>query len=268
VNRPAYPFAAAPSTLDRAVRRVGTLPIRCPVCHAFTIARGFTENLRETGTCRSCRATNRNRQLAAVAVRAASEQTGRTIRGLPALVDVPGFRIYNTESAGALHSAVRTMPGYRCSEYFGPERTSGDLVGGVLHEDLMALSFDDASLDQVWTSDVLEHVPDPYLAHREIHRVLRPRGHHVFTVPFDQTGYLDDVRARHDERGELELLVDPIYHDDPVRPEGVLVYTIFSLEMLVRLSEIGFATRMYHLWEPWSGIVGCNALVFDAVKTA
>jgi len=46
----------------------------------------------------------------------------------------------------------------------------------------------------------------------------------------------------------------------------VLVYTIFSLEMLVRLSEIGFATRMYHLWEPWSGIVGCNALVFDAVK--
>ena len=266
MNRAAYPLDSEPGMLDRATRRLGALPIRCPACGALTVASGFGQDLRETGRCRSCQATNRNRQLASVAARAASEQTGRRIRTLVSLADVPGFRIYNTEAAGALHAAVHAMPAYRCSEYFGPGHSSGDLVGGVLHQDLMALSFDDASLDQVWTSDVLEHVPDPYLAHREIHRVLRPRGHHVFTVPFHQTGYLDDVRARIRDDGELELLAEPIYHDDPVRPEGVLVYTIFSLQMLVRLSEIGFTTRMYLLREPWSGIVGENALVFDAVK--
>jgi SAM-dependent methyltransferase len=263
-----YPFDPLPNALDRAVQRLGTLPIHCPVCGTLTIARHFGANLRETGTCRTCRATNRNRQLAAVAARAATEQAGRAIRSLAALSRVHGFRIYNTEAAGPLHEVVRVMPDYQCSEYFGPELRSGERVGGVLHEDLMALSFADSSIDQVWSSDVFEHVPDPYRAHREVHRVLRPGGHHVFTVPFHLTGYRDDVRARVGADGEVELLAPPIHHDDPVGPDGVLVFTIFSLEMLVRLSEIGFTPRMFRLRAPWSGIVGENAIVFDAVKGA
>src|SRR5439155_20969582 len=93
-----------------------------------------------------------------------------------------------------------------------------------------------------------------------------PGGRHVFTVPFHQPEFLDDVRARSGSDGEPALLADPIYHDDPVRPGGVLVYTIFGLEMLVRLAELGFSTRMYALWDPLHGILGPNALVFEAVK--
>jgi hypothetical protein len=89
----------------------------------------------------------------------------------------------------------------------------------------------------------------------------------VFTVPFHQHAHLDDVRAVLHDDGELELLTDAIYHDDPVRPEGVLVFTIFGLQMLVRLAELGFDTRMYALHSPWHGIVGPNALVFDAVRS-
>jgi hypothetical protein len=66
--------------------------------------------------------------------------------------------------------------------------------------------------------------------------------------------------------GEIELLADPIHHDDPVRPEGVLVFTIFGLQMLLRLDELGFETRFYRLYQPERGIVGPNALVFDAVR--
>jgi hypothetical protein len=76
------------------------------------------------------------------------------------------------------------------------------------------------------------------------------------------------VRARVAADGELELLAEPINHDDPVRPEGVLVFTIFGLEMLVKLAEQGFDTQMYRLWNPVQGIVGPNALVFDARKVA
>ncbi|MFI5047354.1 MAG: class I SAM-dependent methyltransferase [Acidimicrobiia bacterium] len=263
-----YPFSPEPGVMDRVVARAGTLPMRCPVCGALTLARGFSENLRETGCCRGCGATNRNRQLALIAARAASEQTGRPIRDLAALSTIPGFTIYNTEASGALHDTVHSLSGYECSEYFGPKYLSGDIVDGVRHEDLMALSFDDSTLDQVWSSDVFEHVPDPYQGHREVHRVLRPLGHHVFTVPFHPTGYLDSVRARLGDDGELELLAEPLYHEDPIAPDGVLVYTIFSLEMVVRLAELGFATRMYRLWAPWWGIVGANAVVFDAVKQA
>jgi hypothetical protein len=66
--------------------------------------------------------------------------------------------------------------------------------------------------------------------------------------------------------GTIEHLEEPIYHDDPLSADGVLVYTIFSYQMVVRLAEIGFTTRVYRLWEPWHGIVGPNAMVFEAIK--
>jgi SAM-dependent methyltransferase len=262
-----YPIPTAPGVIDRAVTRLGTIaPMRCPVCGRVTAARGFSENLRETGRCRVCGATNRNRQVAYVATRAMTESTGRRLTSLADLAALDGRVVYNTEAQGALHDQLHTMPGYLCSEYLGPGHAPGEIVGATTHQDLMALSYCDASIDLVLSSDVFEHVPDPYRAHAEVHRVLRPGGHHVFTVPFHQHAHLDDVRARLTDDGEVELLAEAIYHDDPVRPEGVLVFTIFGLEMLVRLAQLGFDTRMYRLHRAWQGIVGPNALVFDAVR--
>jgi SAM-dependent methyltransferase len=260
-----YPIADA-GYGDRLVSTLGFLaPIYCPVCGRISAASGFSRNLRETGICRRCGAHNRNRQIALIACRAASELTRRRIRSLAAL-RWTGIDVYNTEAQGAVHAQLREMSGYRCSEFLGPHHAPGERVGDITHEDLAKLSFADASLDLVLSSDVFEHVPDPYAAHAEVRRVLREGGHHVFTVPFHLTGHLDNVRARAGADGQPTLLEEPIYHNDPIRPEGVLVYTIFGLEMLVRLAEIGFDTRMYRLWEPWHGIVGANALVFDAVK--
>ena len=51
-------------------------------------------------------------------------------------------------------------------------------------EDLMNLSYPDASFDLVlWTSETLEHVPDPRLALRETRACCGPGGRHMFTVP-------------------------------------------------------------------------------------
>jgi hypothetical protein len=110
-----------------------------------------------------------------------------------------------------------------------------------------------------------EHVPDPYTAHREIFRVLRNGGRHVFTVPFDHCECLDQTRARRRPDGTVEHLLDPQHHEDPVHPEGALVYTIFGLEMLVNLRRIGYDVRVHHLHRPSNGILGDNALVFEAV---
>jgi SAM-dependent methyltransferase len=268
VSAPRYPIPTTPSLADRAVRRAKRIPIFCPTCGQLSAAVAFDDNLRESGRCRRCGATNRQRQMALVACRAMAERTGRKVRDLPALADLPGVDVYNTEAQGPLHERLRRAPGYRCSEYLGPDHAPGEQVGEVCHEDLMGLSFADASFDLVLSSDVFEHVPDPYKGHAEVHRVLKPGGHHVFTVPFHQHAHLDDVRARMDADGGIEFLAEPIHHLDPVRPEGVLVFTIFGLEMLVRLAELGLDTRFYALREPWYGIVGPNALVFDAVKAA
>jgi SAM-dependent methyltransferase len=58
------------------------------------------------------------------------------------------------------------------------DRSKPDVVGSALD-----LPFDDESFDTVVSTEVLEHVPDPLRALREMHRVLRPSGHLILTTP-------------------------------------------------------------------------------------
>lgn len=262
-----YPIRPTRTWLERAMIKTGFGGfVRCPVCGSIASVRRVEENLRESCRCSRCGATNRQRQLAYVACRAATAMTGVRIGTLPVLAAHGGLAVFNTEAQGAVHDRLRGMPGYVCSEYFGDEHEPGTFVNGVRHEDLQALSLDDGSIDLVLSSDVFEHIPEPYEAHAEVHRILRAGGRHVFTVPFYQTEFLDEPRTDKDDAGNLVHLMEPVYHGDPIREEGALVHTIFALEMLVELRKIGFRPNMYHLYRPSRGIVGPNALVFEAVK--
>jgi hypothetical protein len=264
INYPIYPRMRL---FDRIALKAGALPlIFCPVCGRIAPAVRIRENLRESCLCIVCRSNNRQRQLACVLCKSLSTVRRKGMRRLKDIAEDQSLTVYNSEARGPTHNALSKMKNYVCSEYFGPQHKSGETVNGVLHEDLMNLSFEDESIDVVISSDVLEHVPRPYDAHREIWRVLKPGGRHIFTVPFHQTEFLDETRADHDENGELHLIKEPQYHDDPLRPEGALVYTIFSLQMLVEMSKIGFRTNLYHLYKPWYGILGSNAMVFEAIK--
>jgi len=176
------------------------------------------------------------------------------------------FAIYNTETTGALHGALSASDRYVASEYFGDEFAPGQIIEGRRHESLAGLSFPDASFDLVLSSDVLEHMPDPYVAHAEVFRVLKPGGRHLFTVPFDPGAALDDTRAKLVD-GQIVYLAEKQFHGDPVRPgEGILVWTIFGLEMLVRMAAIGFRSTVWNLDEPDYGIVGPYSIVFEALK--
>lgn len=144
--------------------------------------------------------------------------------GLPAdgeLAIPAGVMVYNTEANGPLHEILKVHPQYQCSEYWGDKTTYGEMVGGVRNEDLQALSFDAMTFDVVLSSDVLEHMPSPYQAHREIFRVLKPGGRHIFTVPYGEAMVRDDVRASLVD-GTLVHHAEALYHGDPVRPgEGI-----------------------------------------------
>ena len=60
-------------------------------------------------------------------------------------------------------------------EFSGPDILIQDISGGI--------PFPDASFDYVFCIEVLEHVPNPFQAMSEIHRVLRPLGVLVVSVP-------------------------------------------------------------------------------------
>ena len=269
-----YPLLVGelPSRVDAfAARRRRFGPIKCPVCGSYGFAVGFNAkpmNLRETGLCSNCSATNRQRQLAHMICQSFATIIGSQKPSLSKVAALEGYVIYNTEARGPVNAHLAAMEGYLCSEYLGDDCKSGDILGGIMHQDLTALSFPDESIDMVLSSDVLEHVADPYRAHEEIRRVLRSGGSHIFTVPFHQQLYLDEQRAYVNEHGDVVHLKEPIYHSDPLRPTAdVLVYTIFSLEMLIRLRRMGFVTNLYRLHSPRLGILGHNAIVFEAIKT-
>lgn len=232
----------------------------CAVCGKRIGFLAFTENLRESGGCPQCGSSNRQRQMAWMLRR----ELGLPMAG--ALKLPTEVAIYNTEANGPLHAMLKGHRNYECSEYWGDKAQYGDRVDGVRNEDLQALSFADASFDVVLSSDVLEHVPQPYQAHREIFRVLKPGGRHVFTVPYGEASLCDDVRATLQD-GKIVYHAEPLYHGDPVRPDqGVLVWNIFGQEMLVRMKKIGFDTELWRLHEPDCGILGPGADVFVARK--
>ena len=263
----AYPLYPSLTLLERLMMRLGFGGVaKCPVCGSITLITDVGRSLRETCKCIRCKSTNRQRQIAYVICSVVSQMTGKRISSLGDLVGLEGFAVYNTEAGRQIHDRLSKMNSYICSEYFGDQYKSGDVVEGKMHQDLMSLTFDDQSIDLVISSDVFEHIPDPYRAHKEVYRVLKHGGRHVFTVPFLQTEFLDQARTFIDIRGNTVLTEEPIYHGDPMRAEGALVHRIFSLEMLVNLKRVGFRTILYKLYKPSRGIVGSNALVFEAIK--
>ncbi len=261
-----YPIYARKMTWIEKIAKIShALPIHCTICGSLTIARVTNDNFRENVYCLACHSFNRQRQLALVFLNAIANRRIKTLKEITA---IDYLSLFNTETGGVLHNFLSQMKGYVCSEYFGSEYASGEYIDNRMHQDLMSLSFPDNQFDIVITTDVMEHVKDPYIAQKEIYRILKPGGRHIFTVPFYQTEILDETRAAQNQNGETVYNMEPIYHVDPLRQEGILVYNIFSIEMLVKLSKIGFRTNMHHLYRPTNGIIGPNALVFESIKEA
>jgi SAM-dependent methyltransferase len=120
---------------------------------------------------------------------------------------------------------------------------AGQFRRRVQCQDVQRLTYDDVSFDLVTSTEVFEHVPDDRRAFAEIHRVLRPGGALVFTVPLmDTVTTLERARLDH---GAIVHLTDPEYHGDRLRGRGrVLAFRTYGLDILDRLRAAGFEARL------------------------
>lgn len=211
-------------------------------------------NWRERLECPQCHLNNRMRAAVGHLIAATTEDDD----------------IYLTESTTPLFEKLRgRRPRTVGSEFLQDGTLPGQInASGVRHEDATALTFGDNSFDRIGTFDVLEHVPAFDRALAEFFRCLKPGGTLVITVPFRLDLAHTLVRARVGPGGDVEHLLPPEWHGNPIDPEGgSLCFYHFGWDLLEALRDVGFRrTGLQFFWSSRLGYLGGYQFLIVATK--
>lgn len=243
-----------------AAEKAIDVPRFCEVCGEqvsfhldFMYSDGVTLNFREQLVCPKCRLNNRQRYIVSTVLSAY----------------VPGQSVYLYEQITAAFKAMESHLGARNvtgSEYIADGLRSGTKVNGILHEDAEHLSFADASFDMIVSCDVFEHVNNYENCFGEAARVLKPGGKLYLSIPF----YVDrqeNHRRAGIEGGRLVHYDAPIYHGNPMKDEGSLVFWDYGWGILDDLKRAGFCDAfMAPYYSKEYGYIGGIPFLFVASK--
>ena len=196
---------------------------------------------REGSFCLACSCSLRSRQLAEAILSTCARDYGIRASNLLELVESTRFRdlrVAEINTAGNLHQFLEKLPRLAYAEY-GSENPH------VPSENLLALSYADNEFDMLITSETLEHVPDVDRALREVARVLKPGGVHVFTVPIITARKQTKQRARV-VGGEVIHDYPPSYHGSICDKRGdMLVFYEFGIDFFDRCKSAGYSVTTY-----------------------
>lgn len=212
-------------------------------------------NWRERLVCESCGLNNRLRGSIHMFDRYCSPQ--------------PEQNIYITEQTTPMYQWLTARyPHVTGSEYLGHQVAFGATTeSGIRNESLTRLTFPDDHFDQILSFDVLEHIPDYRAALAECHRVLKPGGRLLLSVPFIMSAHETLIRAQVSETGEVRHLLPAEYHGDPLSSEGCLCFYHFGWDLLEGLDAAGFESAMALLyWSRDYGYLGGEQALFLATK--
>ena len=127
------------------------------------------------------------------------------------------------------------------------------------------MSFADESFDIFDCQDVLDHIADPIMAIKEIHRVLKSGGSHVWTVPFYPASLT--LKCAEIKSGRIVFHEPPEYHGDPLDPDGALVFTRWGNDLeAIGDNAADFSTELVEIHDPKVGIIGDCSQVFISKK--
>ena len=212
---------------------------KCLVCSQKTIfvLNGSAETVRNHAVCIRCKSNSRNRHVVKIILESFKKQ------GITKLADFqlhPKTLILNTSSTSPIAKNLGSGSNIICSEYYD-DVPLGKFKAGVLNQDLQNLTFEDNTFDLIISEDVFEHIPDYQKGFKEIHRVLKQNGCHIFTIPF----YFDQTSQKLFEIKDGKVVLnEPIeYHGDPIR--GVIpCFHYLGYDLISFLNQIGFVVRI------------------------
>lgn len=210
---------------------------KCNICGNLTVfVCTDLEKARENMFCLFCRSSSRKRHVAKVVIERIFENTVSSIREIPGESDV---KIYNTDTNDSFYKILHKHASYVCSEFSSEIEPGARVHEKVFNQNLENLTFQDESFDLVISEDVFEHVRNFKKGFREIYRVLKNGGYHIFTVPcnFDKK-----TIVRVDTSGDTDIhILPPEYHGGPIRGE-ILSYRTFGIDIFELLRHISFNT--------------------------
>jgi SAM-dependent methyltransferase len=229
----------------------------CWICGEHGRFNRYTIPIGANFCCPSCGASHRYQGQARVLVTRYARQGATCLAELCSEPEFAALRVWEPGQLGPFRPHLRALAGYETSTY-RPDDAPGSLRDGVPSQDLMALTYEADRFDLVITSDVFEHVRRPYEGFAEVHRVLRPGGTHVFSIPVFWPMRPVTI-PRVDTSGEVD-----VHLEEPTHHNGHLVYNDFGEDLLDRLDQIGFRTEVVRF--PSDNQAAAKLLTFCSVK--
>lgn len=207
---------------------------KCHICGVTTdFVIGDNDVLLREAKCSNCGASIRNSDVAGELLGYINEWNS----DLTSMTErLSGLNILNACSSGYIHNALKNLPEYTCCEYLDGV-PSGEYQDGVLCVDLCNIPFPADTFDLVITEDVFEHIVNYEKAMEEILRVLKVGGCHIFTVPVHENKKTESREGK-----------QPVYHDDPVRPDdGTRVVTDWGEDIKDIIEKYGYHVQVKNL---------------------
>ena len=211
----------------------------CSVCgHTGYLCRQEDiASIRENYRCTVCKASLRYREQARLIIDHFSREDSEHLAELVNETAFRNLQIYEPGLIGPFRKILDSLPGYH-SSYFWNDVKPGEFREGVQCQNLMNLTYEDDIFDLVLSSDIFEHVRKPYIGLREIDRVFKLGGYHIFSIPV-QNPMPSKTVFRVDTRGASDVFIlAPHYHSAPMGGRS-LVYTDFGADMVQILANDG-----------------------------
>lgn len=157
-------------------------------------------------------------------------------------------RILGTEGVTPTAQILRwSFPYYLSTEYL-PTQEEKEARYPIRHLDLLDIDLPSNSFDIFCSAHVLEHVTEVSSAIQQIARILKPGGILVSTFPFKPLRVETITKARLSKSGEVEHLMEPEYHGNPVRPkEGSLVFQLPGWDSIDMCRQAGLTDAKFVL---------------------
>ena len=219
-------------------------------CHPSKVTFKLGQDLDEGGVSSATGSVAKERALGLVLTHVISIMQQVTYN---CLTEVKSLSVWNTRTYGSVDKFLRKHKDYASSEILPKARfSSGTIVDGIRYENLEDPSFADSMFDIIISSDVMEHLQRPYVAHKKLFNALKPGGAHVFTTLFSPNSVNDKIMAFPNntapEGSTLQYSFNKFY------PNGWIIHNKFGQEMLRHLCSIGYDVIVHRVKNRQRGV--------------